>query len=137
MYQRTFATLREKYPDQQALLTALERQLTKTLSLDRDAVIDDRILGQQLHATEDIIRDLLVELVGLHRLRTRKLWTCPNGGGGLWEGSDLAESPDSVECNYCGQAHDFSAADVEVIFVSTDQLLRELLPHGVPTVSMK
>lgn len=129
MYQRTFDALCEKHPDQQALLAALVNQLADTLSRDRNAVIDDRILGQQLHTAEDLIKDLLVELVGLDRLRIVAIWTCPNGGGGLLEASDVSDFPTSIECDYCGKIHAFSAADVEVRFVSTDQLLHELLPR--------
>ena len=129
MSQSTFAVLLDRHPDQQAILRELKQQISMTLSADRNALIDDRILGQQLHVEENVIKDFLIELVNLHGLRAVFLWSCPNTGGGLKEASKLSELPDSIECEHCGQVHYFNVDDVEVLFLPTDRLFGEIVGH--------
>ena len=129
MSQSAFEVLRVSRPQQRAVVRALERQLAATLSGDRNAVIDDRVLVQQLSVDRDIVRELLVELVRLNGLQTLLLWNCPNGRGTSEEAASVSEFPKSVECDRCGQVHNFSSADIEVCFRSTDRLLRELRTH--------
>ena len=121
--------LRANHPEQRDIVLALKSQLTTTLSTDRNAVIDDRVLVQQLHVDEATVKELLVELVRLNSLRTLLLWNCPNGGGTSEEAEHASEFPQRAECSRCGQVHEFSSAYVEVRFQSTEHLRRELFPH--------
>lgn len=126
MSQSAFEALRVSRPKQRSVVRALERQLAATLAADRNAVIDEWILGQQLSADRDVVREMLVELVRLNSLRTLLLWNCPNGGGTSEEAEDVSDFPKCVECERCGQIHEFNSGDIDVRFQSTERLLREL-----------
>lgn len=126
MSQSAFGALRANRPKHRAVVLALERQLAATLSRNQNAIIDDRVLVQQLSADEQVVRELLVELVHLDGLRTLLLWQCPNGYGTSEEATNVSQFPASLECERCGQVHAFNSADIEVRFQSTDRLLREL-----------
>ena len=93
MSQSTFEALRINHPDQRRVVLALEHQLAKTLALDRNAVIDDRVLVQQLSTDTDMVRALLVELVNLNGLQTLLLWACPNGYGTSEEAEKASDFP--------------------------------------------
>ena len=113
-----FDSLRARYPDQRLAVEQLEREITRTLSRDSSAVIDDEILTQQLSVELQLVQTLLVELVASHALRTLVLWRCPNGQGTTREAEDLKDFPELVECQ-CGQVHRFKREDVEVCFLGS------------------
>ena len=130
MSQSAFEALRTSRPEQRSIVRALERKLAETLGGDCGAVIDDRILVQQLSADSEVIKELLTELVRLDSLRTLLLWNCPNGRGTSGEAEHVAEFPQWIECDRCGQVHAFNSEHIEVRFQSTDRLLRDLMIGG-------
>ena len=121
-----FDSLRARHPDQCLAVEQLEREITQTLSRDPTAVIDDEILTQQLSVELQLVQTLLVELVASHALRTLVLWRCPNGLGTTREAEDPKDFPELVECQGCGQVHRFKREDVEVRFLPSEDLLREM-----------
>ena len=121
-----FDTLLVQHPDQRAAVVGLRDQLVSTLRADPQAVIDDRILSQQLQAEVEVVRELLVELVALYVLNTRLFWLCPNGRGTVAEESRFEDFPLTIECERCGQRHEFRRDQVDVQFVSSDRLLDNL-----------
>ena len=121
-----FAALYSRHPEWRGILGELRRQLVETLSKDNHAVIDDRILVQQLHVDATVIKKSLVELADLDGLRARVFWECPNGFGTVKEADHIKEFPYSIECERCGQTHVYTDADVEFLFVPTDHLMNEL-----------
>ena len=130
MSQSAFEALRSSRPEQRSVVLALERELAETLGGDRRAVIDDRILVQQLPVDIGIIKELLIELVRLKGLRTLFLWNCPNGRGTAEEAERVADFPQWIECERCGEVHVFNSAQIEVRFQSTRRLLRDLMLGG-------
>jgi hypothetical protein len=121
-----FDTWLAQHSDRQASVTRLRDQIIHTLSVDPHAVIDDRILSQQLQTGIEFVRELLVELVALYALETRLFWLCPNGRGTVLEEPRIEDFPLSIECERCGQLHSFRREQVDVRFVSSDQLLENL-----------
>ena len=122
-----FAVLSRKHPERLIVLRGLENQLRETLARNENAVIDDRVLVTHMLAwNEAIVKETLVELVGLSSLRTLLLWQCPNGFGTAAEANRLSEFQESIDCDRCGATHRFNADDVEVRYESTERLRREL-----------
>ena len=125
-----FAALRaqylDRYPDRHRMLDDLGRQLAETLAKNPHAVIDDRILSQQMDADQNLVKNALVGLVDLKGLRTRLFWQCANGFGTVKEADHIRDLPHSVDCDRCGETHLSNNANVEVFFVATEELVTEL-----------
>jgi hypothetical protein len=121
-----FDNLRSKHPDRLDAVGALERLIDSTLWRDPHAVIDDDIITQQLRVDPDLVRRLLVELESWRVLVRRLFWICPEGQGTASEASSLEEFPSLIECERCGQEHRFRSRDVEVKFLPSESLLREV-----------
>ncbi|HEY0873390.1 MAG TPA: hypothetical protein VGD94_07955 [Vicinamibacterales bacterium] len=123
-----FDTLLARHPDpaHRIAIQRLEQQLVDTVRHHPEGVIDERILSQQVEAREELIKQLLVELVGAYVLRTMLFWQCPNGRGAVDEQEQMNDFPLTVECDRCHEVHHFHVADVDVKFLPTDRLLNEV-----------
>jgi len=122
-----FDNLRSTHPDWLDVIAAIERLINRTLRVDPHAVIDDEIITQQVRIDPKQVMRLLVELEGWHALVRRLFWLCPAGRGTTLEASSLQEFPAFIECSRCGQEHRLHAGDVEVKFLPSDSLLRDVL----------
>ena len=125
-----FALLRNAHPNLVRVIHALEAQLTATLAVSPQGLVEDVRLVQQLRVSEDVVRVLLAELVRLGFLRPLLLWRCPRGLGTAAESFAVGEFPPRVDCNRCGFPHDYDPADVERCFVATERLLASLRVVG-------
>lgn len=121
-----FDNLRSIHPDARGVITAIERLVNQTLRLDPHAVIDDDIIVQQSHVDPTLVRHLLVELVAIHALVRRAFWVCPERRGTTLEASTVKDFPPTIECSQCGHEHLFTSKDVEVKFLPSEALLREI-----------
>lgn len=121
-----FENLRSTHPDRLDAIAALERQIGQTVRLDPNAVIDDAIITQQIGIDVDLVRHFLVELEAWDALVRRLMWICPSGRGTTSEASKIDEFPAAIECKRCGLEHRLHAADVEVRFVPSESLLRDV-----------
>jgi hypothetical protein len=121
-----FDNLRATHPDRLDAIAALERQISRTLRRDPNAVIDDEILWQQIDADRDLTRHLLIELETLRALERRVFWLCPVGLGSTYEAAHTDEFPSTIECDRCGREHALRAVDIEVKFTPSQTLLREV-----------
>jgi hypothetical protein len=122
-----FDTLRARHPDAQAAIGELERRVAETLRRDPKAIIDEQILMQQLRVAAELIERWLVELVTGNVLAVRLLWRCPNGYGTSAEAGEITAFPDTIECDRCGEFHRLKESDVQVAFIASDLLAREVL----------
>jgi len=118
--------LRADRPQAQHELDLLESAVVSMLANDPHAVVDDRVLTQTLHLEKKLLRELLVDLVARGFLEVRVFWKCPKGYGIAKEAAHVREFPDVIDCSQCGDQHWLSEADVEVRFIATDRLLKEL-----------
>jgi hypothetical protein len=122
-----FDNLRSTHPDWLDVIAAIERQINRTLRIDPRAVIDDDIITQQSRVDPKLVMRLLVELETWHALVRRLFWVCPEGRGTTSEANSLDEFPPLIECHRCGQKHALRSGDVEVKFLPSESLLREVL----------
>jgi hypothetical protein len=121
-----FDNLRSTHPDRLDAIAALERQIGSTLQSDPRALIDDDILTQQIHIDSQFVQHLLIELERERALKRRFFWLCPEGRGTTSEASSLEEFPTSIACERCGKQHRLRPTDVEVKFLPSESLLREV-----------
>ena len=133
-----FDILRARHPAYHAFVSEMETILARTLRKDPEAVIDDRVVVQELRSApqlakmprdqqQDVAEKLLLELVSIRALRTVFLWICANGFGTVRETETLSAFPSFIFCERCGEAHPFSRQEVEVHFLPTADLIDHLL----------
>lgn len=121
-----FDHLRRKHPEMAQRLVELERYIKGLVRESPDAIIDEFIVAQELDIAEPAIQRLLVELVGAHQLDTVFLWLCPMGRGTAREELKLASFPERLECSRCGDEHWFHQNNIQVRFIASDELKREV-----------
>jgi hypothetical protein len=125
-----FDTLRARHPDLRTLVDGLENQLVSILRKDPSAVIDDRILSGRMklpgEQEEEDLALLLTDLVAHDALVTRVFWSCPNGYGTSAEAATIPEFPQVLECDRCGQTHEFNADHLDVLFLPAASLLTDI-----------
>lgn len=123
-----FATLfaEQRDPQRRATIEALERQISGLVRRNPRAVIDERILSQQVNARIEWVKEALVALADRSALRVRLFWLCPTRPGTVLEEDDVNDFPLTYECENCGQLHHFRREEVDVRFLPSDELLREI-----------
>jgi hypothetical protein len=125
-----FATLRDRHPDLRALIDALETEVVRIVSGDRNAIIDDRVLSDRLRLRTDREEDdlalLLADLVAQDALATRVFWKCARGLGTSAEARSIPDLPASLECDRCGEEHTFSADYLDMQFLPTHSLVGDI-----------
>lgn len=102
-----------------AIKTAIEKSRGR-------AVIDEENVRNVTSAPLNLVKELLVELVGHSKLEPRFFWPCEDGLGTTREATNVSDFPLVIECRRCGKSHHFDAARVEVHFVATADLLIDL-----------
>ena len=121
-----FDSLLSKHADTAAQVAAIEQAIRRMLSADPRAVIDDRILHQVTNVESRTVEDFLAELVQWNALSEVWLWECPTTRGTVMEAESFASFPDVIECDKCGERHNFAEEDTTVCFLATPELLRSL-----------
>lgn len=125
-----FETLRHRHPDQAEFVKRLESEIRETIERDPAALIDERVIadGLRIHRDEDLetLETMLAELVAESMLETVLLWECANGYGAALEGRSVMAFPMRLECEKCGQEHEFSADAIEVQFLPSALLLDDI-----------
>jgi len=97
------------------------------LARDPDSAIDEHIIASRSNLIdENSALDLLVMLEREHLLKTLLFWPCANGYGTSREASKAKDFPTFIECDRCGETHEFDQDCIEVRFVASDELVNSL-----------
>jgi hypothetical protein len=133
---REFDTLLANHPAEDAkAITVLEAVVINSLRRDKHTRFDISLIVHHLRSTQGTpaqAKRLLVELVRERAFQQLLFWECPNGGGPIFEASEVSIFPDTLHCDRCGQTHWFDIEDVEVGFVATDRLQDEVNLQRAP-----
>ena len=121
-----FDTLRVEHPNDRMLIDRLEEAVRRILRRNPRAVLDEKHLAQITEGAIAQIETLLIDLLRFHVIESRVAWVCPIRHGTSVEARYLKDLPMLIECDKCGQEHEYDPAQVEMFFVPTDTLLRSI-----------
>ncbi|MCU1231711.1 MAG: hypothetical protein JWO97_4595 [Acidobacteria bacterium] len=122
-----FDTLLQKRPADRVVLEALETAVEVTLRHDPNAILDEVLLANGIHADLRLTKLLLIELAYTDAVEFMFFWLCPNGYGTAAEERDVEAFPDEIDCERCGESHRFRQRDIEAHFLPTNSLRAALL----------
>lgn len=120
-----FDTLRTKHAGDVEAIGRLETAISKAVSNDAGAKLDEYLLSVRTSLPIALIEVLLVELCKEGVLEPRAFWICPNGLGVIDEREAIADFPLFAECP-CGHQHWRDDSDLEIGFLPTPRFVDQL-----------